>query len=454
MADQSAPASSSADQSTLLRQLQQLNTDLDASAKLLVRRDLEMSELNHRYEQQLMEFAVLQEATLLGNQTRDRQQMFDAIGNILIKRLNYDRFFVLSVSPDKRSVGAEFGLGFHGPSFEDFVKILNQQSLASPLIKAAEGILLNTGDQGLGDQVSSVINAQSLALVPIRTPHFAGLLGAVMEQQLESFKPHDLEFIKLLASQLAVIMENIDSFLQLRQQNEELRQLDKAKTTFLSIASHQLRTPLSVMKFALSIINNPKTGSLNKDQQDLVNEMQKSNRRIISLVNRLLNITRLEQGRLMIKPEPIKLAELVQAIVQELREYVARKEVQLTVNIPNDLVFEGDKLLIYETFMNLISNGIKYNKQKGKLVITAKIEGDRVIAHVQDTGIGIPDEDRPRLFTQFYRSEGATIIDPEGVGLGLYTTRQFIRLHGGELVVASQLGRGTAFTLAVPVKQK
>jgi signal transduction histidine kinase len=424
---------------------------LENSAKILLQRDFELSEMNERYDRQLIEFSVMQEAILLASQIKDRRQMFEKVGSLLTGHLEYDRYFIVE------QVGGQFqplvSFGFDDSPFEAKFETLKTTNVINRLFKEQPFWLFQPTDDALANEVISILNVSSAAIVQLQSSNFRGILGVAMAQPLDILEKEDINFLMLLVGQLNAIVENIDSFNLLAKQNEELRLLDKAKTTFLSIASHQLRTPLSVMKFALSHLAKPQTGPLNDDQKEIVEEMNKSNVRIINLVNNLLNITRLEQNRLDIEPEMIALRSLVEEVVREQQDAIQLQQVRVTIDVPEILSFEADKALIRETLVNLVSNGVKYNKLGGLLVISAKHMGENLILTVGDTGIGITKEEQPRLFAQFFRAQQAQSIDPQGVGLGLYTVREFIKLHHGQIAVNSIEGQGTTFSILLPMKQ-
>lgn len=424
---------------------------LENSAKLLLRRDFELAEMNHRYDRQLIEFNVLQEAILLANQLKDRRQMFEKVGGLLTGHLDYDRFFVIEqVQGQHRPVVA---LGFDDRPFESKFEQLRSSGSLQRLFVEQPFWLFQPTEDPLANEVISVLNVSSTVIVQLRTKSFQALLGVAMTQPLELLQKEDTNFLILLAGQLNVIVDNIDSFNQLQRQNEELRLLDKAKTTFLSIASHQLRTPLSVMKFALSHLAKPQTGPLTDDQKEIVDEMKKSNTRIVTLVNNLLNITRMEQGRLQINPQSVNLRNLVDEVVKEQQEKINEKRVRVTIDIPEILTFDADTALLREVFVNLVNNGLKYNRDDGLLVISAKQMAEKLMITIGDTGIGISKEEQPRLFTQFFRAQQAQSIDPQGVGIGLYTAREFVKAHGGQIGFNSIEGQGTTFSIVLPMQQ-
>lgn len=438
-------------QSAVVNDLNVASSDLQQSAKVLLRRDFELAEINERYDRQLIEFNVMQEAILLANQLKDRRQMFEKVGGLLTGHLNYDRFFIIEQTDN--GYKPLVAVGFDDRPFESKFELLVNTNALPTLFGEQPFWLFQPSDDALANEVISILNVSSVAIVHLQTPRFRALLGVAMDQPLDALNKEDINFLILMVSQLNVIVDNIDNYNQLARQNEELRLLDKAKTTFLSIASHQLRTPLSVMKFAISHLNKATTGILNPKQKEMVDEMGKSNSRIINLVNNLLNITRMEQGRLTLQPEPIQLHDLMQTIVEEQKNKIAEKRVQVSIDIPDIISLEGDKILIQESLTNLISNGVKYNRDGGLLIVKAQSMNDWVTITVGDTGIGVPREEQVRLFTQFFRSQQAQVIDPEGVGLGLYTTKQFIKLHGGDIMMNSIAGQGTTFAVRLPVRQ-
>lgn len=430
---------------------QAMDAALENSAKILLRRDFELSEMNDLYDRQLIEFNVMQEAILLANQLKERRQMFEKVGDLLTGHLDYDRFFIIE------QIGEQYqpvvALGFDDRPFESKFETLQSTGALQRLFKEQPFWLFLPNEDDLSNEVISILNVSSVAIVQLQTKQFRAILGVAMAQPLDALDKQHINFLMLLVGQLNVIVDNIDSYNQLQKQNEELRLLDKAKTTFLSIASHQLRTPLSVLKFAISHLSKPQTGPLNTNQQDIVTEMGKSTTRLSNLVNNLLNITRLEQNRLDIQAETITLRTLVDEIVAEQQEAIQQKKVKVTIDIPDILTFEADKSLIRETLVNLVSNGVKYNREGGLLAVSAKQMADNILITVGDTGIGMSKEEQSRLFTQFFRSQQAQTIDPQGVGLGLYAAREFIRLHGGQIAVNSIQGQGTTFSIQLPAKQ-
>ncbi len=423
---------------------------LEQSARILLRRNFELTQMNDRFDKQILQLKVLQESILLANQTKDVHAIFESIGRLLLKHVNYDRFFVIVKT--EKSFAPVAAVGFDDAPFNERFSRLQQSDALTKLFGGQPSWLLDPSGDPLANEVLGALNVSSVALMRLSTRQHDAMLGVCMDQPIDALSLDDVDFLFLLVGQLSAVIENIDSFNLLQAQYKELRQLDKAKTIFLSIASHQLRTPLSVMKFAISFLVGQQAGTLNPKQLEMVEEMKKSNLRLINLVNNLLSVTRIQEGRIRVNPEQFNLASLIQEITKDYEEQRSKKGVTIVATIPPEISLTADKMLIREALANLVSNGIKYNKDSGHLVIQARQEAGRVIVNVMDTGIGVPKEDMNRLFSAFYRSERASVVDPEGVGLGLYVTREFIRLHHGEVVAASEPDRGTAFTIVLPNK--
>lgn len=425
--------------------------ELEASAKLLLRRDFELLNQNDRSDKLISELTTLHQIVLIANQSRDRRQMFEQVGQLLISHLGYDAYFVIeNVAGNFRPFVA---LGFEDRPFESKFDVLQSSHSLAKLFSQQPFWLLQPSQDQFTNQVISILNLNSVAIVQVRTKRFQALLGVGINHALDTVSNSDINFLMLLASQLNVIIDNIDQFNDFAYQNGELARRDQAKTTFLSIASHQLRTPLSVMRYALSFLSKPTTGALNPKQQSMVTEMNKNTVRLINLVNNLLSITRLEQGRLNFNPQPVALSQLVEALLAEIASEVASKQIQVVVDIPPILSVPADPTLLREAIMNLITNGLKYNTPGGKLTISAKQIDATVSISVTDTGIGMNQEEQAHVFTQFFRSAKAQSIDPQGVGLGLYTTRQFIQMHGGDVTLMSVPDKGTTFTITLPAQQ-
>ncbi len=234
--------------------------------------------------------------------------------------------------------------------------------------------------------------------------------------------------------------------------NKELRRLDVAKSEFISIASHQLRTPLSAIKGYISLMLEGSYGAVNTRFQDALNKVYLVNKRLVCLVEDLLSVSRIEAGRVQYEYIPSHLEPLVSELVDMFLVIAKSRKLSLKLVLSEEQLPEMllDENKIREVVSNLIDNALKYTKEGGVTVTIEKMkQSARLI--VKDTGIGIVSEDMPRLFEKFIRSMETSAIDVSGTGLGLYVSRNFVEAHGGTIHAESAgTGKGATFIVELP----
>ncbi|MFA5386965.1 MAG: ATP-binding protein [Candidatus Paceibacterota bacterium] len=236
------------------------------------------------------------------------------------------------------------------------------------------------------------------------------------------------------------------------------KNIEKMKTEFVSISAHQLRTPLSAIKWTLRMILDEDVGGITPEQREVLQKSYASNERMINLVNDLLNVTRIEEGRFLYKLEAAQLEDLAQTSIDNLQEEIKRKGASVVLvkeNFPLPSV-KIDKEKMKLVLDNLIANALKYNKNKsGKVeVFMEDNEGKEIRVQVKDNGLGIPQKQQSRIFTKFFRGENVVRLEVDGSGLGLYTTKNIIEAHGGKIWFESEEGKGTSFYFTVPIKKE
>lgn len=232
-----------------------------------------------------------------------------------------------------------------------------------------------------------------------------------------------------------------------------LREIDQMKSGFLSVAAHQMRTPLSTIRWYLELLNDPAEGRLNKDQKMFAENAYASLLRMVGLVNRLLAITRLEAERVPVRPEPIDLKGLTDEILADLERRLKEHGLDVSVSVFGLLPkVPLDHTLAREVFVNLIDNAIRYTPKGGKISIDVRDGGDELVWSIKDDGIGIPKDQQEKIFEKFFRATNAIEYSSEGSGLGLYLARFIVETWGGRLTFESAEGKGATFRLTVPKK--
>ncbi|NCN25503.1 hypothetical protein COT94_02360 [Candidatus Falkowbacteria bacterium CG10_big_fil_rev_8_21_14_0_10_37_14] len=233
------------------------------------------------------------------------------------------------------------------------------------------------------------------------------------------------------------------------------KQVDRAKTEFVSLASHQLRTPLSTVNWYVEMLLSGDAGELNEEQKKYLAEVYQGNQRMVDLVNSLLNVSRIELGKLAIKPEFLNIAELAQSAVAEQQPQIMQKEHKLITNFVKDAPkLMADPKLLRMVFQNLLSNAIKYTPPKGRIEMKVeyKTKQKAFVITVADNGIGIPTEQCNRIFTKMFRADNVKEADTEGTGLGLYIIKSIIEGSGGSITFQSVENEGTKFTATLPLE--
>lgn len=228
--------------------------------------------------------------------------------------------------------------------------------------------------------------------------------------------------------------------------------IERLKSEFISIAAHQLRTPLSAIKWALRLILDGDFGALNSQQHEYLQSGYDTNERMIKLVNDLLDVSRIEEGRFELALQEEDLASLVETTVASFKDIAAQKNVKLLFLKPKKppAVIPIDRQKIEMVFQNLIENALAYTPGGGTVHVAIEENDNSLTVSVRDTGIGIPHEEQERLFTKFYRSAGALKMQPGGSGLGLFISRNIVVGHHGALEVKSEVDKGSTFAVKLP----
>ena len=234
-----------------------------------------------------------------------------------------------------------------------------------------------------------------------------------------------------------------------------LNKMDKMKTEFVSVASHQLRTPLTAIKLFTDMLIDSEVGKLNKKQAEYLDNIHESTERMVRLVNDLLNVTRIESGKLRVTPEPVILKDMVKGAIAEAKIFADNKKIKMDFIFDNDLTkIPIDQNLMRQVIHNLLINAIRYSRVNGgKIIVEVKRNSkDSFLIKVEDNGIGIPKETQKRIFEKFFRADNAIKLVTEGTGLGLYVSKMIVESSGGKIWFESKKNKGTSFFIKIPVK--
>ncbi len=231
--------------------------------------------------------------------------------------------------------------------------------------------------------------------------------------------------------------------------------VDKIKSDFISLASHQLRTPLSKIRWMIEILLDDKSVEVSSSQKQLMENIYEANQQLISLVTSLLNVSRIESGRIAIDPIEINLIDSLKPIINLIKYYADQKNQQFIVEIDNHLPrIEADFKLVGEIYKNLLRNAVKYTPKKGKIILKIVKNGDKIISEISDNGYGIPENAKKNMFQKFFRADNIKKIETDGSGLGLYLAKTIVESSGGKIWYESTEGKGSTFWFSLPIKNR
>jgi signal transduction histidine kinase len=289
----------------------------------------------------------------------------------------------------------------------------------------------------------------------------AALVGSIIIQYIVFQKhilPHVVELQRF--KQLALDQERgaqllVRRDLELTRANEQLRKLDEVKSSFISVVAHQLRTPLSGIKWTLNLRLKGDLGPLAKEQQSFLFKAYESNDRMIGLVNDMLGADRIESGKVRYRFAPVSLPEVIGNALFELSPVARAKGVSIQLGkLPADFpLVRADEEQMRAVMQNLLENAIKYSRSGGTVAVTVLSGNKEVTVSVQDDGIGIPKGQQRDIFNRFFRARNAVQVETEGSGLGLFIVKSIVEKHGGRIWFESEEGKGVTFYFTVPVEK-
>lgn len=346
-------------------------------------------------------------------------------------------------------------LAYHGYS-PDIIEAYREQKLW-PLDQGLVGAAVRTGQMILSTDVTADTRYKAIApgmqaqlTIPIQRENRVIGVIALEAPQSHTFSPQAVEFVRRLADHAAIAIDNARLFQQVQRANQ-------AKTEFVSFVSHELKQPMTSMKGYTDLLSKGLAGPLSEQQQQFINIIRANIQHMDRLVQDLLDISRIESGRLQLNLQSLKPEALVQEALQSFEQMLQERQQTLTVTAQPDLPnIRGDHGRLRQVLINLLSNAIKYTPEGGQIQVRTdrcEMNGKTYICwQVQDSGIGMTPEEQEKLFTKYFRSSHPLVRSVRGTGLGLAITRSIVELHGGHITVTSETEKGSTFTVFLPAE--
>lgn len=339
------------------------------------------------------------------------------------------------------------------------------------IVSGTKGIIIT---DALPDEsnVRRMLVSHRIALVmPLR---YAGkLIGYVLlgeQQRSGGYTKRDLKVLNTVADEFVIAIQNalsvhavkeINAHLQqridvatkeLRSSNSQLRHLDEVKDEFMSMASHQLRTPLTSIKGYLSMVLEEDMGKITPQQRTVLNEAFNSSERMVRLIADFLNVSRLQTGKFIVERSPADIVSVVRSEVESLKMIAKTHDMKLTYHAKDDkFIIPVDEAKLRQVIMNFIDNAIYYSRANSTIDVSLEQIGNEIAFKVVDTGIGVPKDEQDMLFNKFFRAKNARQQRPDGTGVGLYLAKKVVTAHGGKMIFSSVEGQGSTFGFRIPL---
>jgi len=290
----------------------------------------------------------------------------------------------------------------------------------------------------------------SLAVPLLREDRVVGAL-VVRRKSTGEFRPEVIELMKTFATQSVLAIQNARLFREIEEKSRQIEAANRHKSEFLANMSHELRTPLNAIIGFSEVLGERMFGELNEKQAEYTEDILSSGRHLLSLINEILDLSKVEAGRMELEVATFDLPLAIDNARTFVRERATKHGINLDITVDERLGdFVGDERKIKQILLNLLSNAVKFTPEGGRIGIKARQADGSVEISVSDTGIGISPDDQAKIFEEFRQVGGDYAHKREGTGLGLTLAKKFVELHGGRIWVESEVGKGSTFTFTLP----
>lgn len=449
--------------------------ELDEQAKLIVRTDLELNKAQEELDKRLNGINALQRASRQIAQALNETEIFQRLGPDLFEELGFS--LMLMVTYDEQNKPRK-RISYNIP--DDKVNTILSRFEKDDRLRVAlserHTFSSNNASRATKEKIIAIFEADHFVLAPIFTQNSTtGFVFVGNRYNAPLVTQGDEELIGILAGQIGQNIANAQLFekvfrssqdleLKVKERTKQLasalnqvNEISQKKSEFISAVSHELRTPLTSIKGYAAILMAGKIGEIPEAVKERLNKINAHSDNLVSLINNLLDIARIESGRVELKFELKSPRAMIDNVVDLLTPQIKEKNLKLTVTIPDNInAVYIDASHAERIFINLINNAIKFTPSLGSITVTASPVIDKGFAsfHVTDTGIGIAADDLKKLFDEFYRVENEINQNVKGTGLGLTLAKNIVEAHHGTISVKSQVGVGTTFLFTLPTSKE
>jgi signal transduction histidine kinase len=447
--------------------------EMDEQAKLIVRTDMELNKTQEELDKKIIGLYALQRLSRSISTTLEESQIFKMIGGSIIEELGFEKACCFLFNDEESRFALQLNIGYPQADMEKIKSSVAQdKEKYLDLIRSASttsSISLTT-DPVFRENMGKIFNVVSFIASPILPKEGNKGFFFVGTQSRETLiSEGDEELITILANQLGQALENARLFektwlahqelerkveertRELSSALEEVKTASKRKTDFVSSVTHELRTPLTSIKGYAAILLSEKLGALPEQLKERLEKINRHSDELAQFVNDLLDISRIESGRVSMKQESCDLKHIIEEAADLLSVILKERQIEFSLDVPGDIksVF-ADYSQIKRVFINLINNAIKFTPAQGKITAKCHSLDNQVQVDVSDTGCGIPEQALEKIFEEFYRVDNDINQQVKGTGLGLTLVRNIIEAHKGKVWVKSKVGSGSTFSFTLP----
>jgi signal transduction histidine kinase len=447
---------------------------MDEQAKLIVRTDLELNRIQEELDKKISGLYTLQKLSRNFASTLDEKEIFNQIKPEHIEELGMQIALGFVWQDNNKRFSQHLAIGYEQEELDNIMhEIESKHDAYLKLIKRGETLSLRNAATNLllPEYIKGTFKVKSFCICPIIPKQGAhGFLFVGTTSDEFPITEGDEELITILAHSIGQALENVRLFeatwraqqelekrveqrtQELTEAVKELEKVSKRKTDFVSAVSHELRTPLTSIKGYASILLSKGLGEVSDPIQERLKRINRHSDELVHMVNNLLDISRLESGRIVMKRKSCNLKDLTNNILDLLSVQTKSKGIKLIADLSPELEIMVDKSQIERVFINLLGNAIKFTPENGKITVAAKPVKNLIQVNISDSGIGIPKESQEAIFEEFHRVDNEINEKVKGTGLGLSLVKSIIEAHQGSIWVESQPGAGTTFSFVLPTQ--
>jgi signal transduction histidine kinase len=445
--------------------------EIDEQAKLIVRTDFELNKTQEELDKRITALYALQRISREISKTLDETKIFTQIQESHLEDIGFEKAMAFLWNEKNKKFDSCLNIGYDIKEMESITSQLDSNFFLR-LMESNETVSsFSITNQQLNEKIKNLFKVNSFIIAPLLPKEGSqGFLFVGAELTDTLLTAGNEELINILANQISQALENARLFektwqaqqelekkveertQQLSSALEEIKLISKRKTDFVSAVSHELRTPLTSIKGYASILLSEKLGQLPPAVKERLDKINRHSDELVRLVNDLLDISRIESGKVIMRQEIVNLKDVVQEIKDLMNVQLKEKEIEFTFDFSADAEYVfADRQQLERVFINLVSNAIKFTPPGGKISIkTHSLENKMCQIDVSDTGIGIPQESIKAIFDEFYRVDNPINQRVKGTGLGLSLVKRIVEAHGGSIWVKSKLNEGSTFSFTLP----